>query len=90
MDRNDVFTYPNENHELYMVYYFWLKNRMNYYERNYKRLQDVTSSIGGIYQIVTVLAVFENRLFNKYIVLSDTEKLLFSIIYAEKHTNKRK
>ena len=88
MDRNDVFTYPNENHELYMVYYFWLKNRMNYYERNYKRLQDVTSSIGGIYQIVTVIAIFANSLFNKYIVLSDTEKLLFSSIYDEKHTNR--
>ena len=88
MDRNDVFTYPNKNHELYMVYYFWLKNRMNYYERNYKRLQDITSSIGGIYQIVTVLAIFANRLFNKYVVLSDTEKLLFSSIYTEKYTNK--
>ena len=55
LDRNDVFTYPNENTELYMVYYFWLKNRMNHYERNYKRIQDVTSSIGGIYQIVTVI-----------------------------------
>ena len=88
MDRNDAFTYKNENHELYMVYYFWLKNRMNYYERNYKRLQDVTSSIGGIYQIVTVIAIFANSLFNKYIVLSDTEKLLFSSIYDEKHTNK--
>ena len=90
LDRNDVFTYPNEENELYMVYYFWLKNRMNYYERNYKRLQDVTSSIGGIYQIVTVVAIFANRLFNKYIVLSDTEKLLFSSIYAEKYTNKSK
>ena len=90
MDRNDVFTYPNKENGLYMVYYFWLKNRMNYYERNYKRVQDVTSSIGGIYQIVTVVAIFANRLFNKYIVLSDTEKLLFSSIYEEKYTNKSK
>ena len=90
LDRNDVFTYPNENTELYMVYYFWLKNRMNHYERNYKRIQDVTSSIGGIYQIVTVIAIFANRLFNKYIVLSDTEKLLFSSIYTEKYTSKSK
>ena len=89
-DRNDVFTYPNGKDELYMVYYFWLKNRMNYYERNYKRLQDVTSSIGGIYQIVTVVAIFLNRLFNQYVVLSDTEKLLFSSIYAEKYTDKSK
>ena len=79
LERNDVFTYPNGNHSLYMVYYFWLKNRMNHYERNYKRIQDVTSSIGGIY-----------RLFNKYIVLSDTEKLLFSSIYTEKYTSKSK
>ena len=89
VDRNDVFTYENKDDEIYMVYYFWLKNKIHYYERSYKRVQDVTSSIGGIYQIVTVIAMLINKLFNNYTVLSDTETLLFSSIYSEKNNNKK-
>ena len=33
---------------IYMVYGFYLKNIMDYYERIYKRIQDVISNIGGI------------------------------------------
>ena len=40
-ERNDVFTYNDKKDEnIYCVYYFWLNNRMNYYERFYKRIQD--------------------------------------------------
>ena len=85
-ERNDAYTYASGNHEIFTTYYIWLKNRINYYERNYKRIQDVFSSIGGIYQITFVIAVLINRLYNNYIVLCDTESLLFSSIYTEKNT----
>ena len=89
-ERNDVYTYPNGNSEIYMAYYFWLKNRENYYERSYKRIQDVISSIGGIYQVTIVIASILNHLYNKYIVLCDTEMLLFYSIYTEKKTFTKK
>ena len=90
VDRNDAFTYENNNNEIYTVYYFWLKNKIHYYNRTYKRIQDVSSSIGGIYQIITVIAMFINRFFNSYIVLSDTESMLYSLIYSEKKNINKK
>ena len=89
-ERNDVYTYPNGDSEIYMAYYFWLKNRENYYERNYKRIQDVISSIGGIYQVTIAIASILNHLYNKYIVLCDTEMLLFYSIYTEEKTFSKK
>jgi len=89
-ERNDAYTFSNGDSEIYTAYYFWLKNRQNYYERSYKRVQDVVSNIGGIYQVIIVIASIINRLYNKYIVLCDTEMLLFYSIYTEKKTFTKK
>ena len=51
---------------------------LQYYERNYKRLQDIFSDIGGISSIVLVMAEIINSLVSGYIVLYDTEDLIFS------------
>jgi hypothetical protein len=83
-ERNDVFTAPKEGYDILTSYVFWLKNTMNYHERDYKRIQDVISNIGGIYQFITILAIYINTLYNNYIVLSDTETLLSSSIHTEK------
>jgi hypothetical protein len=61
---------------------------MNYNERRYKRVQDVISNIGGIYQFIIVVSICINSLFNNYIILSDTEILLNSSIYKAKTYNK--
>ena len=63
---------------------------MNYNERSYKRIQDVTSSIGGIYQFIMVVSICVNSLFNNYIILSDTETLLNKSIYRAKTFNTNK
>jgi hypothetical protein len=85
-ERNDAYSFQNGDSEIYTAYYFWLKNKINYYERNYKKVQNAISSIGGIYQVIVVIASIINRLYNKYIVLCDTEMLLFYSIYTEKKT----
>ena len=82
-DRNDFLYYPN-NKKIYMIYSFWLNNRMHYYERIYKRLPDVLSDIGGIYQFITLIAIILNKFYNNYIILSDTENLIFSLIDSER------
>ena len=88
-DRNDVYI-EEDNADVYMVYVFFLKNIMEYYERIYKRIQDVISSIGGINQAITIVAMSLNKLYNNYIVLSDTEVLLHSSIDYEKKNHKEK
>ena len=83
-ERNDVFTYESKDYGIYTVYYFWLSNNQKYYERKYKRIQDIISNIGGINQVIILIAYFINKLFNNYKVLYDTEDLLFSTIDLEK------
>jgi len=85
-ERNDVLTYSNDNKDILTVYCLWLKNRMNYYERTYKTLQEVFSSIGGIYQVIIIVAININRFYNNYIILLDSEKLLSNLINLENNS----
>jgi len=82
--RNDVFTGAKGDYDIFTAYVFWLKNTLNSHERDYKRIQDVISSIGGIYQFITIVAIYINTFYNNFIVLSDTESLLNSSIRTEK------
>jgi len=59
-------------------FYFWMQNTLQYYERNYKRLQDILSDIGGISSIVLIAAEILNALCSGYIILLDTEDLVLS------------
>ena len=74
-------------------YYFWLQNRLQFYDRNYKRLQDILSNIGGLSRTFFVIANIINAFFSDYITLSDTEELISSIdntnYYNEKINNKK-
>ena len=83
-ERNEVFTAAKEGYDIFASFIFWIKNTMNFHERDYKRIQDVISSIGGIYQFITIVAIYINTLYNNYIVLSDTESLLNSSIHTER------
>ena len=87
-DKNDIFKEDSEESGIYSVIIFWLKNTMNYYERSYKKFQDVISSIGGINQFITIVAAFINSLYNNYVVLCDTSNLLFFSINLEKYNIK--
>jgi len=89
-ERHDVYTFDREKKDIYSIFVFWLKNRLYKNERSYKKLQDVISSVGGIYQSITIIAFYINSLYNKFIVLSDTEVLLNSFIHSEKHNHEYK
>ena len=84
-DENGNFEYDESGNKklestgIVSSYYFWLQNRLQYYERNYKRLQDTLSSIGGISRAVFVVAVFINSIVSNYIILLDTEELYISL-----------
>lgn len=58
--------------------YFWMQNTLQYYERNYDRLQDVLSDIGGISSIVVTSAYLINLLVNNYIILLDTQEFVLN------------
>ena len=75
-ERNDVFTEIEKNNKVYMIFNIWLKNRMQYYKRIYKTIQDVISDIGGISEFINILASYINSLYNSYVILFDFEKII--------------
>ena len=91
-ERNDMYSFNREEKNIYSIFAIWLKNKLYKNERSYKKLQDVISSVGGIYESITIIAIYINSLYNRFITLSDTEVLLHSFIHSEKnsHENKKK
>ena len=87
-ERNDPYVYSFDSSNIYMAYCFWLKNRLLQYERIYKRIQDIISIIGGVFEFISSVSIVLNYLYSKFIVLWDTEKLLFSSI--EEYEKKQK
>ena len=74
---------PNEKEKIEIFdcllgFYFWMQNTLQYYERNYKRLQDILSDIGGISSIVLTVAEIINATVSGFIILLDTEDLVSS------------
>ena len=59
--------------------YFWMQNTLQYYERNYDRIQDILSDIGGISSIVLTIAGLLNLLIYNFIVILDTEVLTLNL-----------
>ena len=89
-EKHEVYQFDKEKTNIYSIFAIWLKNKLYKNERSYKKLQDVISSVGGIYQSITIIAAYINAIYNKFIALSDTEVLLHSIIHSEKHNNRNK
>jgi len=80
-EKQILMTDPSNNVNIYdclLGFYFWMQNSLHYYERTYKRLQDVLSDIGGINSIVIVGAEIINFLAKGYIILLDTEDLILT------------
>ena len=72
--------------------YFWMQNTLQYYERNYDRIQDILSDIGGISSIVLTIASILNVVINNFIILLDTEELALSLDqenYNQRELSKR-
>ena len=88
-DRDNTYNFETGTRDIYVGFIFIIRNIRDIYERTYKRVQDVISSIGGINQAVTIVAICINTLYNNFVVLSDTELLLHSSIYNEKKNNKK-
>ena len=86
-ERNDVYTGSNKGKNFYVGYCFFLKNMISYYERTYKKIQDILSSLGGISQTIYIIFFYLNYLYNNYIVLSDTKVLINSAMNKKDEDN---
>ena len=84
-DLNEKVTASSGDSGIYVGFYFWMQNRMQYYERAYKKVQDVLSDVGGLCSIVLTIAELINNLVNKYLALFDTQAFLNEIENSKKY-----
>jgi hypothetical protein len=84
-DRNEEYIKEKgANDDIYICYSFIFKNVMIESERQYKRIQNIISEIGGFYKFSQLLAFYINYFYNSYICLFDTQLLLNDLIKTEK------
>ena len=60
------------------IYYYWLQNNAQIYERKYKNIiDDIIPRIGGIIQTIFYLFYFMNIVFHKLNTIRDTRDLIY-------------
>ena len=59
------------NKDVYGSFYFWFQNMQEVYQRKYKKIQDVSASIGGIINILIILNKILYKFFEKYVLIND-------------------
>ena len=63
-----------------IAFCFWMQNKLQFYQRNYKKFQDVLGDIGGLSNIALTISTIINLLFTDFKILLDIEELL---LYSE-------
>ena len=80
-DSNVKLSVPNdEKYFKYTRFTHFIQNNVQIYERRYDDIFEVLSHIGGIIQCMFNILYWINFFYNRYIIISDTNKLFFSII----------
>ena len=74
--QNEKVTMNPQDSGMIVGWYFWMLNTMEYYERNYRRLQDILGVIGCINSIIKLLANTINFVVSYYIIIFDSKELM--------------
>ena len=75
-DRNEEQLKDRKNFDAFLGYRFLMNNLGFFYEREYKKIQDCISNLGGVYNAINIVFFMINLIINKYITISDTQLLL--------------
>ena len=78
-DINEKIVSSLKDSNVYIAFYFWMQNRMQYYERIYEKFQDVLSDVGGLCSLVLTILELINILINQYINLFDAQEYMNEI-----------
>ena len=82
--QNEKVTAKSDDSGIYVAFYYWMQNNMQYYERKYRNFQDALSDIGGLGSLILNLAYILNYLVSNFVILFDTEGLLNEIESSKK------
>ena len=86
-EQNDIKNYQTE-FKIYTCFHFWMQNKVQIYERNYKRIQNIMADSGGMIKALTTISTIINIIFNKYQIVKDVNKMLNKKFEKIASTNK--
>ena len=73
-------TSSSEDNDILGVFYLYLQNSQQYYERRYPKIQDALPQIGGFGSVVIMIAKCINFLVSRFTMLSDTHQLISNVL----------
>lgn len=68
---NEKLTYDSKDSGIFGSVYFWMPNRLEVYERSYKKIQDLAASLGGVSKLILTVAQMLNYFYHYYILIND-------------------
>ena len=71
--------------KIYTSFHFWMQNKVQIFERNYKRIQNIFADIGGMIKAITTLGTILNYFAMKYQTFIDIESIIYSKIAGMKN-----
>ncbi len=83
-EQNDIKNFET-NITIYSSFHFWMQNKVQIFERNYKRIQNIFADIGGIIKAITTLGTILNYFSMKYQTFIDIESIIYSKIIGLKN-----
>ena len=83
-DQNAKSTLSTGNSGILCAFYVWMQNRVQMYDRVYKRIQDTCASIGGMTKLILISAKILNYFIVQYTLFIDTEKAYSKVIMGKK------
>ena len=86
LDLNEKTTSSSGDSGILVAFYFWMKNRMQYYERVYQKFQFFLSDVGGLCSIVLTIAELINYVVNQYIILFDMKDYMKEIENSKEYS----
>ena len=78
-EQNEKIVTTKNNTNIYVAFYFWLQNKTQYHKREYEKLQDTLSSIGGLGSILLMGSKLINLIICQFISIIDIEEFLNEI-----------
>ena len=70
-----------------LKYYYLMQNNNNIYERRYNGIFDIFSNIGGTSQLLFYIFFVINYIYNKYIIIMDTNHFFCKIVRTSNESN---
>jgi len=70
-DVNEKLITEESNTGIYSSFYFWMENETGIFDRKYQKVQDISASISGISELLTIIGYCINYLFAKITLIND-------------------